>query len=691
MLLPLCTIHTDYAAPVAEHVEEVEMFIHDMSDYYAVEETDTPPVAVTEVAEETTAVETVVSSWSRINVWLRAIIIVYAAGLAVVWLAYLRSLISLFILIARGRRVHIDGLPKWVRVVESRVAVTPCSWMCWIILGPDEVSDTAVRHEMAHLRFRHSLDLLLAEFTARMLWFVPVGWMLLQDLKDLHEYQVDHSLLSSGVDAEEYQELLINQVTSPNNMANRSYHVANSLVLSSIKKRFTMMYKKPSSRKAALKALYLLPCTLLALTVFAKPTVMNNIRETLEQEEAVAPLLSAEPIVEQVVGDEAAPAPEQMAAGDTEKKDEQSAEDVKTRKTAADSTFADSIRQRDVDVTKIIQKFVRDKNKVFIEFAKEFALQGFVPVGDQKDGYVFEHEDGRVIRISKDLNRVNYRYKSDKNAEVSSDGKKIDAVLYNGEAGSVGDDAGSPLAEARVEMYLESLKRYQRDGYFISRETETKVYLSQPQGQTIVVAKPSLEEQKLFAQVRKEEQVKDKHSTVGDYKKNYKLEDLPANRAPKIVREKGANYDYFDHETFPTYEDFQYVDIPHGARVDATTNAVIYPSKKVTYVVFYENATNHDNDEWVFFLYPSNCCIVDADTGERYQIRKLHHYPLDTFILHHNNAQSIHAFVAEFPPLDNSVQRVQFEYPKTPARKWWAGNGFISNPIWISDLVPPIR
>ncbi len=709
MLLPLCRVHTDYIAPVAEQVEEVETFIHDMSDYYAVEEAETPPATVVDVAgdgaDDTTVVSTVVSSWNRINVWLRFIIIVYVAGLAIVWLAYLRSLISLFILIARGRRVHIDGLPKWVRVVESRVAVTPCSWMCWIILSPDEISDTAVRHEMTHLRFRHSFDLLLAEFTARMLWFLPVGWMLLQDLKDVHEYQVDHRLLSNGVDAEEYQELLINQVTAPNNMANRSYAVANSLVLSSIKKRFVMMYKKPSSRKAALKALYLLPCTLLALTVMAKPTVMNNIQETLKQEEAVAPLLSPEPIVEQMVNNDALEAGQEVAE-ETAKREELSADDVKNRKTTADSVSVDSVRKRDIDVSKVLNELVRDRAKAETEMFKKFIAQGFVPVGDQKEELVFEHNDGRVIRISKDLKRVSYRYKSDKGADEASTAKKIDAEFYDPEDSSVGEETDNPVAEARVEMYLEALRRYQRDGYVISRETETQVFLSNSGGSMMAVAKPSLEEQKQFAQAKKREQalkakgkgvkeqdneVKNKRSTVGDYKKNYKLKDLPANRAPKIVREKGDNYDYFDHETFPTYEDFQYVDIPHGARVDATTNAVIYPSKKVTYVVFYENATNHDNDEWVFFLYPSNCCIIDADTGERYQIRKLHHYPLDTFILHHNNAQSIHVFVAEFPPLDNSVQRVRFEYPKTPARKWWRSNGSISNPIWISDLVPPIR
>ncbi len=710
MLLPLCRIHTEYATPMAGHVEEVETFIHDMSDYYVVEEAETLPAveetlsaAMADEVEGITTTDTVFSSWNRINIWLRLIIIVYAVGLAVVWLAYLRSLISLFILIARGRRVHIDGLPKWMRVVQSRVAVTPCSWMCWIILGPDEISDTAVKHEMTHLRFRHSLDLLLAEFTARMLWFVPVGWMLLQDLKDVHEYQVDHRLLSDGVNAEEYQELLINQVTAPNNMANRSYAVANSLVLSSIKKRFTMMYKKPSSRKAALKALYLLPCTLLAMTVFAKPAVMNNIQETLEHEEAVAPLLSANPIVEQVVEKTTAPEAEQMAAEEAKKQEEQAAEDDKRQRFVADSLRADSARQRAKGLSDVLRGVMQTHVNAIVAIARQLGEQGFVPVGDQNDGYVFEHKDGRVITMTKDFSDIKMRRKSDMQAEEARKAKK------QSEASSELEDSDLPLAVSRVEMYLQSLTQLQNEGYVISRETETQMTFTHPHKSTRIIAKPSLEEQKQYAlakerqqtsalkangkaedekSVRKARTVVNIGGTPAKHFKKFKAKDLPANKAPKLVREQAANYDYFDHETFSAYEDFQSVDIMRGTKIWNNMNVEIYPTKKCTYVVFYQDYLHHDNDEWVFFLFPSNISIIDTDSGNRYQIRKLHHYPLDTFFLHHNNAKSIHMFIAEFPPLKNDVERIQFEYPDTPARKWWDGGGETSAPLYLSDLIP---
>ncbi len=391
-----------------------------------------------------------------------------------------------------------------------------------------------------------------------------------------------------------------------------------------------MMYKKPSSRKAALKALYLLPCSLLALTVFAKPTVINEIQETLVQEESVAPLLSPQPIVENVVAEEPAPLPEPepvAAEEPEEKEDTQSAkEDKKT------------------DSLELLEKAIANQKT-----ALEYTLDS------------------------------------------------VNAILSSGSSDKDIEDIFEEIQKTRAQAYLNSLKSLHEKGYVIASESERYVILRHYNtDRTIQLAKEfSLTKSSDASKTNKVEDKKDNQSTntVGVYprkiNRNYKAKDLPENRAPKIVREKGSNYDYFDHETFPVYEDFQYTDIPRGKEIWPRTNVEIYLSKKVTYVVFYKNSIHHDNDEWVFYLFPSNYCIVDPDTDERYQIRKLHHYPLDTFILHHNNAQSIHVFIAEFPPLPKAMDRIQFEYPNTPARKWWPGGASKSKVFWLSELCPP--
>ena len=212
-------------------------------------------------------------------------VLIYIIGVAVAWLRYLWALVSLLRLIRQGRRVAIDGLPRGVKVLVHPAVKTPCSWMSWMILNPVDVSSQAIiKHERAHIRLCHSFDMLLCELTCRMLWFVPFVWMLRQDLRDVHEYQADRSVLQSGIDENEYQLLLIRKATSTGLQP-----VVNALNQSPIKRRFTMMYKKPSRRWVALKATYLVPLSALAIVAFARPQTMSEIEKQVEE---AAPLLS---------------------------------------------------------------------------------------------------------------------------------------------------------------------------------------------------------------------------------------------------------------------------------------------------------------------------------------------------------------------------------------------------------------
>ena len=218
----------------------------------------------------------------------------YLLGLAIAWLRYLVPLFSLFRIISRGKRIEVAGLPKQVSVLTHPDVKTPCSWMRWIILPTADAEAAAplslaggggagaiVLHELAHVRLGHSWDMLLCEFTCRMLWCVPFAWMLRQDLRDLHEYQADAKVLSTGIRDEEYQLLLIRKATGTGLQP-----VVNALNQSPIKRRFKMMYTKPSRRWVALKATYLVPLGALALVAFARPQTLGEIEQKIETTEA---------------------------------------------------------------------------------------------------------------------------------------------------------------------------------------------------------------------------------------------------------------------------------------------------------------------------------------------------------------------------------------------------------------------
>ena len=225
--------------------------------------------------------------------WVKTLLLlieIYVFGVVVAWLRYFWSLAMLIRLIHQGQRIKIEGLPKHVRAITHLDIKTPCSWMRWMILNPADVDvRPIIQHELSHIRLGHSWDMLLCEFTCRMLWCVPFAWMLRQDLRDVHEYQADQHVLSTGIKDEDYQLFLIRKATST-----RLQPVVNALNQSPIKRRFKMMYRQPSRRWAALKAVYLLPLSALALMAFATPKLKEVVEMAVEKVEDVEELVQPE-------------------------------------------------------------------------------------------------------------------------------------------------------------------------------------------------------------------------------------------------------------------------------------------------------------------------------------------------------------------------------------------------------------
>ncbi len=152
--------------------------------------------------------------------------------------------------------------------VTGNADVAPFSWMHYIVMnrGDYEAHDSAIlAHERGHILLRHSWDVLLVDFLTALQWFNPAMWMLRQDLRAIHEYEADGVVLSQGINARQYQYLLISKATSIG-----GYSVANGISHSTLKNRITMMLHKKSSRSHLLKLLALVPIIGTALALNAR-------------------------------------------------------------------------------------------------------------------------------------------------------------------------------------------------------------------------------------------------------------------------------------------------------------------------------------------------------------------------------------------------------------------------------------
>ena len=275
MVLPLCQIETGRKNIVTQSREKIEYQIANVQNPLS---DDIKRITI--INPDNGVKYTHIPIRDDVNAYILIAIVIYLTGLFVCWLRYFWQLSALVLLIHRSEGMDVEGLPKSVHALVHPDIKTPCSWMRWMLLNPADINvRPIIKHELSHIRLGHSWDMLLCEFTCRMLWFVPFAWMLRQDLRDVHEYQADRRVLQGGINDEEYQLLLIKKATSTGLQP-----VVNALNQSPIKRRFKMMYRKPSRRWVALKAAYLLPLSALALVAFSRPQTLGEIEQKVEQE-----------------------------------------------------------------------------------------------------------------------------------------------------------------------------------------------------------------------------------------------------------------------------------------------------------------------------------------------------------------------------------------------------------------------
>ena len=184
---------------------------------------------------------------------------------------------SVFIYISLARVLHQGktednskyGLPANIRLIVHDKAMSPFSWMNYIVVSEkdlEEASRSILAHEMGHISNHHTLDLIFTEVCLIFQWFNPAMWLMRQELQAIHEYEADEAVLDYGVNAKQYQLLIIKKAAG-----SRLQSITNSLHQSSIKKRITMMLKQKSNPWAKAKLLVALPLAVFCVSCLSSP------------------------------------------------------------------------------------------------------------------------------------------------------------------------------------------------------------------------------------------------------------------------------------------------------------------------------------------------------------------------------------------------------------------------------------
>ena len=211
---------------------------------------------------------------SSIPLWLPVLLCIYLLGILFFLGRNLYSLFHMLRLLHGGRQ---EKLEKGITLIIHDKNIAPFSWMKYVVISEKDLQENSKEiliHEMAHVHNRHSIDLLISDICIIFQWFNPASWLLKQELQNIHEYEADETVIRQGVNAKQYQLLLIKKA-----VGTRLYSMANSFNHSKLKKRITMMLKEKSSPWARMKYLYVLPVAAITLTAFARPEISNELNE----------------------------------------------------------------------------------------------------------------------------------------------------------------------------------------------------------------------------------------------------------------------------------------------------------------------------------------------------------------------------------------------------------------------------
>ena len=189
--------------------------------------------------------------------WL---LIIYSMVTVILMVRFLAQLMNFNRIIKRHPVVSWDGY-QIVLLLQNSL---PFTFFNYLFVSAEsyhasDIEQEIWEHELAHIREKHSWDIMLVEVMKVVLWFNPFIYFYKKAIQLNHEFLADRAVTASFTNIPKYQSLLINKTAVNNGV----YQLSSPFNYTITKKRLKMMYKKTSSGKSALVQISLLPLVFL--------------------------------------------------------------------------------------------------------------------------------------------------------------------------------------------------------------------------------------------------------------------------------------------------------------------------------------------------------------------------------------------------------------------------------------------
>lgn len=217
--------------------------------------------------------------------WINLVSVIYIIGV----ILFLSKLAFNILKIRKMARNNISENINGINVVRTEEEHIPYSFMNNIFIPKGDTDPEILKHEMSHVRNRHSLDIIFIETATAFQWFNPFMRLIKKDLQNIHEYTADRDVIDNGADKTDYMMLILQQCTASGISArpSASARIANNFSFSLTKKRIKMITKESKTKGLLWRALSVLPVAAVLLVANAKVTAQEKMDSKSFENESV--------------------------------------------------------------------------------------------------------------------------------------------------------------------------------------------------------------------------------------------------------------------------------------------------------------------------------------------------------------------------------------------------------------------
>ncbi len=190
-------------------------------------------------------------------------------GILISGVLLIRFIVNLFkinYLAYKSEKIHKEGFT----LVKINQNVSPFSFFHYLFASKQDVENEKIQseifyHEFAHIKQKHTLDVVFIEFMMIFFWFNPFLYIYRKSIRTNHEFLADEEVLNHHFDTTAYQHLLLEKIpVKPQTSLSSSF---NYLVT---KKRLIMMTKQTSKLKNTALKFFSIPLLVAVMLVFSE-------------------------------------------------------------------------------------------------------------------------------------------------------------------------------------------------------------------------------------------------------------------------------------------------------------------------------------------------------------------------------------------------------------------------------------